>query len=79
MWEADHELYQMTERSATRSRENRQAAKHFRRIALTRGNDIQNVIVALNKMVVVYRVQRWLWICVVTIVAVALATTIVSR
>ena len=56
-----------------------QAAKHFRRIALTRGNDIHNLIVALNEMVVVYRVQRWLWICVLTIVAVALATTIVSR
>jgi hypothetical protein len=56
-----------------------QAAKHFRRIALTRGNDIQNLIVALNEMVVVHRVQRWLLICVVTIVAIALATTIVSR
>ena len=56
-----------------------QAAKHFRRIALTRGNDIPNLIVALNEMVVVYRVQRWLWICVLTVVVIALATTIVSR
>ena len=55
------------------------AAKHFRRIALTRGNDIQNLIVALNDMVAVYRVQRWLWISVLAVVVVALATTIVSQ
>ncbi len=31
------------------------AAKHFRRIAFTLGNDIQNLIVALKEMVVAYR------------------------
>jgi hypothetical protein len=47
--------------------------------ARTRGNDIHNLMIAINDMVVVYRVQRWLWTTVLAVVIVALATTVVSR
>jgi hypothetical protein len=55
------------------------AARRFRRVVTTRGNDISNVITALDEMAVAYGVQRWLWITVTIVVVIALAFTIVGR
>jgi hypothetical protein len=55
------------------------AARRFRRIVGTRGNDISNLMVALDEMAVAYGVQRWLWITVSVVIVLALATTIVGR
>jgi hypothetical protein len=55
------------------------AAAHFRRIVATRGNDMSNLMVALEKMVIAYRIQRWLWLTASVAVVIALATTIVGR
>jgi hypothetical protein len=55
------------------------AARHFRRIVATRGNDMDNLVVAIEEMATAYGVQRWLWITVLVAVVVALATTIVGR
>jgi hypothetical protein len=55
------------------------AARRFRRIVATRGNDIRNLMMALDELVISYRVQRWLWITVSVVVVIALATSIVGR
>jgi hypothetical protein len=55
------------------------AARRFRRIVATRGNDIGNLMTALEEMAVAYRVQRWLWMTVSVVIVLALATTIVGR
>ena len=55
------------------------AAKRFRRIVATRGDDISNLMAALEEMAVVYRVQRLLWVTVSVVIVIALATTIVGR
>lgn len=55
------------------------AARRFRRIVGTRGNDISNLMTALDEMALAYGVQRWLWITVSVAIVVALATTIVGR
>lgn len=55
------------------------AARRFRRIVATHGNDISNLMVALDEMATAYQVQRWLWITVSIVILVALATTIVGR
>jgi amino acid transporter len=55
------------------------AARRFRRIVGTRGNDISNLMAALDEMAVAYGVQRWLWITVSVVIVLALATTIVGR
>ena len=54
------------------------AAKRFRRIVATRGNDIDNLMTALNEIALAFRVQRWLWITVTVVIVVALVTTIVG-
>ena len=55
------------------------AAAHFRRIVATRGNDMNNLMVALEKIAIAYRVQRWLWLTASVAVIIALATTIEGR
>ncbi len=55
------------------------AARRFRRIVTTRGNDINNLMTALEQMAVAYGVQRWLWITVLVAIVTALAFTIVGR
>jgi hypothetical protein len=55
------------------------AARRFRRIVTTSGDDIRNLMTALHEMAVAYGEQRWLWITVLTAVLVALTTTIVGR
>ena len=52
-----------------------QAARYFRRIVITRGNDIDNLMVALDEMAKAYRTQCWLWVVVSAVVVMALATT----
>jgi hypothetical protein len=54
------------------------AAAHFRRIAATRGNDIDNLMTAVDREVSAYRLQRWLWLAAAATILVALATTIVG-
>jgi hypothetical protein len=54
------------------------AAAHFRRIAAIRGNDIDNLMIAVDRVVSAYRLQRWLWLAVSATILVALATTIVG-
>jgi hypothetical protein len=54
------------------------AAAHFRRIAAIRGNDIDNLMTAIEREVSAYRLQRWLWLVAAVTVFVALATTIVG-
>jgi hypothetical protein len=55
------------------------AARRFRRIVATRGNDISNLMVALDEMAVAYGVQRWLWLSVSMAIVVAVIVTIVAR
>jgi hypothetical protein len=55
------------------------AARRFRRIVETRGNDISNLIAALNEMAAAYVVQRWLLVTASLAIVLALATTIVGR
>jgi hypothetical protein len=55
------------------------AARRFRRIVATRGNDISNLMVALDEMAVAYGVQRWLWLSVSIAIVVAVIVTIVAR
>jgi hypothetical protein len=55
------------------------AARRFRRIVATRGNDISNLMVALDEMAVAYGVQRWLWLTVSIAIVVAVIVTIVAR
>ena len=55
------------------------AARRFRRIVGTRGNDISNLMTALEEMAVAYGVQRWLWMTALIVILLALATTIVGR
>jgi hypothetical protein len=54
------------------------AAAHFRRIAAIRGNDIDNLMIAVDREVSAYRLQRWLWLAASATILVALATTIVG-
>ena len=54
------------------------ATPRFRRIVATSGNDIGNLMTALDEMAVAYRVQRWLWMTVTVVIVVALATTMVG-
>jgi hypothetical protein len=55
------------------------AARRFRRIVGTRGNDISNLMAALEEMAIAYGVQRWLWMTALIVILLALATTIVGR
>lgn len=55
------------------------AARRFQRIVATRGNDINNLMAALDEMAFAYGVQRWLWITVLVAIAMALAFTIVGN
>jgi hypothetical protein len=55
------------------------AARRFRRIVNTRGNDISNLITALNEMAAAYGVQRWLLVTASLAIVLALATTMVGR
>jgi hypothetical protein len=55
------------------------AARRFRRIVATRGDDISNLMAALDELATAYRVQRWLWITASMAMAVALTFTIVGR
>lgn len=55
------------------------ASRRFRRIVLTRGNDINNLMSALDDLVVAYGVQRWLWLTVLVSIVLALAFTGVAR
>ena len=55
------------------------AAADFRRIASIRGNDIDNRMVAVERVAGAYRLQRWLWLAASATILVALATTIVSH
>ena len=55
------------------------AARRFRRIVTTRGNDISNLMVALDEMAVAYGVQRWLWLTASIAIVVAVIVTIVAR
>jgi hypothetical protein len=55
------------------------AAPRFRRIVATRGNDISNLMVALDEMAVAYGVQRWLWLTASIAIVVAVIVTIVAR
>jgi hypothetical protein len=52
------------------------AARRFRRIVVTRGNDIGNLLTALDEMGSAYRVQRWMWITVALVIVVALISTL---
>jgi hypothetical protein len=54
------------------------ASRRFRRIVVTRGNDITNLMAAVNEMAVAYGVQRWLWITVLVASVLALSFTIVG-
>lgn len=54
------------------------AARRFRRIVATRGNDIDNLMTALDEMALAYRMQRWILITVTVVIVIALATTIVG-
>jgi hypothetical protein len=54
------------------------AARRFQRIVATRGNDINNLMAALDEMAFAYGVQRWLWTTVLLAIVVALAFTIVG-
>jgi hypothetical protein len=55
------------------------AARRFRRIVATRGNDISNLMAALDEMAAAYRVQRWLWLTVSMAIVIALIATIVAQ
>jgi hypothetical protein len=55
------------------------ASRRFRRIVATRGNDITNLMAALNEMTVAYGVQRWLWMTVLVTIVLALTFTMVGR
>lgn len=55
------------------------AARRFRRIVATHGNDVSHLIAALDEMAVAYSVQRWLWITASMVIVAALAFTIVGR
>jgi hypothetical protein len=55
------------------------ASRRFRRIVATRGNDITNLMAALNEMTVAYGVQRWLWMTVLVTIVLALTFTMVAR
>jgi hypothetical protein len=45
----------------------------------TRGNDISNLMTALDETAAAYRVQRWLWLTVSMAIVIALIATIVAR
>jgi hypothetical protein len=55
------------------------AASHFKRIATTKGSDIDNLMVAMKELVEVYAVQRWLWIVVAITVTVAIVEATATR
>jgi amino acid transporter len=55
------------------------AARRFQRIVETRGNDISNLMTALDETAAAYRVQRWLWLTVSMAIVIALIATIVAR
>lgn len=55
------------------------AARRFRRIVATRGNDISNLMTALDDMAFAYGVQRWLWTTVLVTILLALSFTIVGN
>ncbi len=55
------------------------AARRFRRIVLTQGRDISNLMVALDEMAIAYGVQRWLWVTVSIVILLALLTTTVGH
>ena len=52
------------------------AAVHFRRIATTRGNDVGNLMAALDELKNVYAVQRWIFVAAAIAVSLALAATV---
>ena len=56
-----------------------QAARRFRRIVTTRGNDISNLMEALDEMAAAYRVQRWLWLTVSMAIIIALIAAVVAQ
>ena len=51
------------------------AARRFRFVVRTRGRDVDNLMIALDEMAGVYRIQRWLWVTVSAAVIIALLTT----
>ena len=51
------------------------AGRRFHRIVATRGNDISNLMFALEEIATAYRVQRWLWLTVSLVIVVALIAT----
>ena len=55
------------------------AASRFRFIIRTRGSDVDNLMIALDEMTGVYRVQRWLWLTVSAVVVIALLTSKVAH
>lgn len=55
------------------------AGRRFRRVVNTRGNDIHNLMKALDGMVAAYIIQRWLLITLTLVVAIALSFTAVGR
>jgi hypothetical protein len=54
------------------------ASRRLRRVVATRGNDIDNLMVALGDMANAYSVQRWLWLTALLVIVLALATTAVG-
>ena len=55
------------------------AARRFRRIVTTRGNDISNLMEALDEMAAAFRVQRWLWLTVSMAIIIALIAAVVAQ
>ena len=51
------------------------AVQHFRRIATTSGQDIDNLMVAMSELAAVYALQRWLWIAIILTFGVGLLGT----
>lgn len=52
------------------------AARRLRRIAATRGNDVGNLLAAIDWLTTSYRLQRWLWIAALAVAAAGWATTL---
>jgi hypothetical protein len=52
------------------------AAAHFRRIATTSGNDVDNLMIALDELKNVYAVQRWVFVTAAIVVSFALIATV---
>ena len=52
------------------------AGRRFKRIVTTTGHDVDNLMTAVGGLVAAYETQRWLWIVVGFVVAVALFETL---